>query len=267
MPEGPECRITANQLKKELVGKLVVNWFIYDGKYNRHPPGGFNKLYDMLPLIVADIDCKGKTIYFTFCNQNDETIYVIHSMRMTGSWVSEEKKDRYCCWFIETDDGKKVYFRNPRQLATIEAIEYEELQSELSKLGPDILTDEFNLDVWKNIALVHKNKNITSVLMNQKIMSGCGNYLKSEVLYDSGISPLRKIGSLDEKEVEKMYNSIKRISSLSLQVGGMSARDYRHIDGSKGEFYKHVKAYNKPGMVKKKTSDGRTTYWNPDVQK
>ena len=36
--------------------------------------------------------------------------------------------------------------------------------------------------------------------MNQKFYSGIGNYLRSDILYDANISPLKKLDKLTNKE-------------------------------------------------------------------
>ena len=38
--------------------------------------------------------------------------------------------------------------------------------------------------------------------MNQKYLSGIGNYLKSEILYESKISPLRTLEFLSRQDLE-----------------------------------------------------------------
>ena len=40
------------------------------------------------------------------------------------------------------------------------------------------------------------------ILTDQEIISGCGNYIKSEALYYVKISPLRKVSTLTQKEIE-----------------------------------------------------------------
>ena len=82
--------------------------------------------------------------------------------------------------------SKRLWFRNPRCLATLYfTTDKAVFDRTLERLGPDILSDDFTLEKWKKIVIAHRGKNVTSLLMDQSIISGCGNYIKAEVLRSS----------------------------------------------------------------------------------
>ena len=265
MPEGPEVLLTTEYLNAKLSNQIVSKWVFTGGQYEDKDPDGFQEFYDALPLLVEEVSCKGKLIHFTFFNEF-RTFYVLHSLRMTGRWQNHE--DEYCKWYLEFDNGDRVWFRNPRCLATLQFTTdrriYEGL---LNKLGPDILTPEFTLDTWRRLISKHKNKNITSFLMNQNIISGCGNYIKAEVLYYAEISPLRKVGSITKGESEKLYEGLRIVSRVSYNHKGLSLKDYANENGKKGYYEHKLRIYGKRSAMRTKTADGRTTYWDPDKQK
>ena len=264
MPEASEVKLTAGYLSSVLENKVITDWVILSGQYENTYPVGFKKFERSLPLLVESVKCKGKLIYFTLFNENTR-FYIIHSLRMTGRWQNYE--DDFCRWFIEIENNEHIWFRNPRCLATIEFTDNEAfLQKELNKLGPDILTDDFNLPTWKKLVKLYKNKNITSFLMSQNIMSGIGNYIKAEALYYAKISPLRKTGSLKEYESCKLFEGVRIIPRIAYNKGGLSIRDYSDAVGEKGKFETELQIYGKSNAVKTKTSDGRVTHWNPKVQ-
>lgn len=264
MPESAEVKLTTDYLKSKLDNKIITAWTFTSGQYEDTTPSGFEEFEKNLPVIVEDVQCKGKFIYITMFNEHGY-FYILHSLRMTGRW--QDYEDEYCRWNIELDDNETLWFRNPRCLATIEFTSKESvLQQMLDKLGPDILTDEFSLDAWKKMIITHKNKNITSFLMNQNILSGIGNYIKSEALYYSKISPHRKTGSLSINEQEKLYEGIRIIPRIAYNKNGLSIRDYANFDGTKGTYAEDLKIYGKSHAKKAKTSDGRTTYWDSNVQ-
>jgi formamidopyrimidine-DNA glycosylase len=185
---------------------------------------------------------------------------------MTGRWQNEP--DKYCRWYIELDDGERIWFRNPRCLATLQFTDEERVfQAMLDKLGPDILSDNFTLSAWKSLLQKHRNKNVTSFLMDQNILSGCGNYIKAEALYYSKISPLRKVRSLKEHEDERLYEALRIIPRKAYNDRGLSLRDYADSRGKKGYYERQLKVYGKSSATRTKTPDGRTTYWDPEVQK
>lgn len=264
MPESAEIKLTTDYLKIKLENKIINNLVFLSGKYKDKTPKGFKEFKNNLPLIVENVQCKGKFIYFTLFNENGY-IYIMHNIRMSGRW--QEYEDDCCRWYIEISDGEYLWFRNPKCFSTVEfTSNYDELQQSINDLGPDILTDEFSLDKWKELVQKHQCKNITSFLMNQNIISGIGNYIKAEALYYAKISPFRKTGSLSEQEQEKLYEGIRIIPRISYNKGGLSIRDYANSEGSKGTYDEDIKIYGKPDADKIKTADGRITYWDSDVQ-
>jgi DNA-formamidopyrimidine glycosylase len=264
MPESAEVKLTTEFLRQSLCENIINNWEFTSGQYSNKNPEGFEHFVNSLPLIVEDVNCKGKFIYFT-CFNDKGKFYILHSMRLTGSWRNQP--DPYSRWFIELNNGRKIWFHDSRCLATLKFTDNEkELQEYLNKLGPDILTDEFNLTVWKKLLTEHKNKNITSFIMDQNIIAGCGNYIKAEALYYSKISPLRKVNSLTEIESEKLFEALRIIPRCAYLNKGLSTRDYTDHNGKKGFYEFELKIYGKKWATKTKTPDGRTTYWDEKVQ-
>lgn len=266
MPEGPEVKLTAEYLNKQLENKIITNWvFLKGGQYSNKEPKGFEEFYASLPLLVDEVRAKGKIIYIC-CFNEFRRFYIIHSLRMTGRW--QEYKDEQCKWYIEVENKRKIWFRNPRCLATLHFTQNEHtFNTTLSSLGPDIMTKSFNLNTWRTLVSKYPNRNVTSFLMDQKVMSGCGNYIKAEVLYYAKISPLRKMKTLKEKEIEKLFEGLRIIPRLSYNYRGLSTKEYTDEKGKKGHQEFKLKIYRKPYATQTRTCDGRITHWDPKVQK
>ena len=264
MSEGPECKLTVDYLNKSLKGRTILDWVFCRGRYTEDDPEGFYEFDTELPLLVKDIACKGKFIYFTLIDKNEEVYYIFHSL-ITGRW--QKKYDKYCKWFLELDNGETIWFRDSRSFSTlIFTKDREILQDKISKLGPDILTREFNLPKFKKMAEKYPTRNITSFLMDQQIQSGCGNYIKAEALWYSRVSPKRKVGDLSERELELLYEGLRIISRVSYNRKGLSSKDYKGENGNAGYFSKELKIYEKKFATRTKTADGRITYWDPKRQ-
>lgn len=265
MPESAEVKLTTDFLNQCMYNKIITKWEFTSGQYLNYDPEGFEEFYDSLPLMIEEVRCKGKFIYITCFNEH-KTFYILHSLRLTGSW--RNKEDSFCRWIVELENGRKLFFHDTRCLATLKfTTDKRELDDYLEKLGPDILTEDFSLSTWKKLVQLHRNKNITAFLMDQSVISGCGNYLKAECLFSAKISPLRKISSLTEEESEKLYEALRIIPRQAYMNKGLSSRDYTDQNGKKGFQEFHLKVYGKKTAKRTKTADGRTTYWDPSVQK
>ena len=53
------------------------------------------------------------------------------------------------------------------------------------------------------------DKAIGIVIMNQKVISGVGNYLRADILYLSKISPFRKVNKLNDEELREIFKNCK----------------------------------------------------------
>ena len=72
--------------------------------------------------------------------------------------------------------------------------------------------------------------------MNQKLVSGIGNYLKAECLYASRISPHRACDSLSDEEIDLLFENCKTIIRRSYELGGATISSYRQPNGGDGMF-------------------------------
>lgn len=265
MPEGPEVRLTVEYLNSVLAEKKITNWIFSGGEYTDIHPEGYDEFDTVLPLTVVNINCKGKFIYFILSDKEGKKYYILHSLMMTGRW--QNYYDEYCKWFVEVENGVTLWFRDPRALATVKFTSDKNiLHDKLDKLGPDIMKKEFKLPIFKNLAKKYSTRNITSFLMDQSVISGCGNYIKAEVLYDAKISPLRKVGDLKDYELDLVYQALCVIPRISYNNKGLSIRDYTDENGKSGYQDSNIKIYGKHWAKRTKTPDGRTTYWDPKYQ-
>lgn len=264
MPEGPECRSTIDYLNKNLQGKLVTEWVFCGGSFPDNYPEGYTEFNDALPLKLKEVNCKGKFIYFIFTDA-DKEYYILHSLMMTGRW--QKSYNDYAKWYLETDNGKTMWFCDPRSFATIKfTSDYKILEEKLTSLGPDIMTREFTLPKFQELVKKYSKRNITAFVMDQEVISGCGNYLKAEILYYAKISPLRKINSLTKKEVELLYEGLKIIPRISYNMWGTKIKKILDEDEICHYNIKELQVYGKKTAKRTKTADGRITYWDPKHQ-
>ena len=76
------------------------------------------------------------------------------------------------------------------------------------------------------------------------------------------ISPLRKIGSLCEKDFEKLYEAIRIITRISYNKIGLSEEDFLES----GVNFGGLKIYKKSGANKIMSVDGDIIYWDSKKQ-
>lgn len=268
MPEGPEVKIVSESLGRALQGRAIVGINYLGGRYTKHgPPEGHAEISSELPQNVSVTSCKGKFIYLTL--QNNWVIW--NTLGMTGGWSKTQHKHSRAQFVL--DDGSSVFFNDPRNFGTLKYVHgLDALQEKLDELGPDMLAEDVADDVFIRRMRKKNKRVITENLMDQKVICGVGNYLKSESLYFAGISPMRHVNTMSDEELARLNQTIKAVIRASYQTGGATIYTFQGFDGEKGQYSRRFAVYNqdkdpKGWDVKSFTSpEGRTTFWVPEEQ-
>lgn len=197
---------------------------------------------------------------------------------MSGGWTIGNRGSHPSMKFwISADDFSKegfdIFFNDIRHFGTIKFVKgEEELTKKLNSLGPDMLGAPPTEREFIYLIRKQGNKNICQVLMNQKVISGVGNYLKSESLYSAGISPWRTCDKLSDNNLRLLRIVIIETIQASLKAGGTTISTFKDINGHVGNFASQLQVYgNKRDrlgriILRETTPDNRTSYWVPDVQ-
>jgi len=268
LPEGPEVKIVSEALARQLMGKRITHINYLGGRYSKHgPPEGHVEISSELPQSVSVTSCKGKFIYLTL--ENNWVIW--NTLGMTGGWSRTAQKHSRVEFVLS--DGTSVFFNDPRNFGTLKYVHgLDALQKKLDALGPDMLAEDVSDELF--IARMRKknSKVITENLMDQKVIAGVGNYLKSESLYFAGISPIRYVNDISNEELIKLNQTIKAVIRKSYQTGGATIYTFKGFEGEEGQYSRRFAVYNqdkdpKGNNVKSFTSpEGRTTFWVPEEQ-
>jgi len=267
MPEGPECRRIGESLAKEVSSKTIVAIDILGGRYTKKEPSGLSDLISELPIGVVGVGVHGKFIYWILFKQYS----LWNTLGMSGYWSGEKQKHSRIK--ITFSDKTEVYFNDTGNFGTIKLVKGKSnLINKLKSLGPDMLSDDVEDSTFLD-ALRKKNKhNICKVLMDQKVISGVGNYVKAEALWLARINPGSNVEDLTDEKLLDLSEAIKNVLKTSYESGGATIKSYKNFDGEIGDFSSRFLVYNQKTdphgnkVIKYKTPDGRTTHWVPEVQ-
>jgi len=275
MPEGPECAVTAKLLDNFMRGKILTNVEILSGRYSKKTPVGFESFKSQLPLEIWEWTSKGKFIYGFMGIKPTKGMYVWNTLGMTGHWSFTEQI--HARVRFDFQDGSSIWYVDTRNFGTLKfGMSYDQTCKKLNELGPDPLTHDIEINLFTK-RLFSKNKKgestICEALMNQKTISGIGNYIKAEVLWLSKISPFRKVKDLSAEEILLIRDNIQIVIRTSYLNGGATIKSFYGADGSKGTYSERFLVYNQKidpynnKVLKEETPDGRTTHWVPQIQK
>ena len=97
--------------------------------------------------------------------------------------------------------------------------------------------------------------------MNQKKISGIGNYLRSEILYDAKINPFITIGKLNSNKIKDLFKSIVKISKKSFNSQNVILKDEKnYTDEFEFKVYQQDKT-PKGEKVYRKVIKGRSVFY------
>lgn len=287
MPEGPEVKIMMTNIKQLALGKQLTSVKVIKDDFLKKTKG-LEKLPSVLPLNVVDVDTKGKfgymmlsdgsAIALTFgmtgnirINPTDEYL------TFRGKGETAEQYMKHCkVEFVVQDqeDGEtKFYFHCMRNFAWIYYYTGAELQKKLQTIGPSILSSVSLTQVelvqrWRKF----NHKTVCEALMEQKLISGIGNYIKAEIMYRSKIYPMVKVKDLSDDHLWTLYQEARLIAADAFHDGGASLYSYTGLHGDQTEFKLKLYVYNRNKdpygnqVLRINTPDKRTTHWVKEVQ-
>jgi DNA-formamidopyrimidine glycosylase len=205
MPEGPEVLDYFKFVQSHLQNKSISNISILSGKYSTKPPQHWQNLQQNLPNKVKDIIVKGKSIFILF--ENDISLTFTHGM--TGWWDTHYDKHSR----IQFDIGnKKLYYNDTRNFGTLTIhTTTSDFNKAINYLGPDVLNDDISFDLFFSRISKKPKSKIGAILLDQKTISGIGNYMRCDILWYAKIHYSRTVGSLTENEQLDLYNAVKTV--------------------------------------------------------
>ncbi len=284
MPEGDTIYRAARALQKAIGGKVVTAF-----ETGLATLASVNDDTPIVGRIVERVEARGKWCLIFF---SGDLILVTH-MLMSGSWHIYRVGEKW--WMprnkmrvaITCGDLQAVAFNVP--IAEFHTARSLERSSQVPKLGPDVLADEFSLEsgvrALRQRAASHPQDEIAVVLMSQRVMAGLGNVYKSEVAFAAAVNPFRQMSTITDREMETMVEAAQKYMKANVLDGvvprGESGegivtytgprRTTRAMDRSD-----RVWVYGRQGqecrrcgatiMMRKQGMQVRSTYWCPSCQ-
>lgn len=173
--------------------------------------------------------------------------------------------------------GQATFFGDGSSKSGINAV-----RQDLESLGPDLLehalTTPIKPKAWRALfartgvrgQLKIGTRQICQILLEQEFVAGIGNYLKSEILYYSGIVPFRAAADLSDEEWETIRQVAHHIIKVSYQYGGLTIESYTMPNDKIGRYpvaiYGKTKDPKGFTVLRGETADKRTSYWVEEVQ-
>lgn len=290
MPELPEVEGVVRDLAPLVEGRTIKGLSVSDTVVTSKLAGKEtiikgktveDFLQDMELMHIQKIVRRSKYIYFHLKKQEQSYLLVSH-LGMTGAWfvvdslngIAEEKFRKHAHIFLEMEDGGLLIYSDIRRFGEMRLLQSEEDFPPLLDMAPEPFSEEA-LDHFLEMAefIKYKSKAIKEVIMDGKVISGCGNIYATEALFHMNIHPARAAERISRKRKILLFNEIVRVLQESIDAGGSTISDYRSVNGNAGTMQNRLHMYGKKVCstcetpTKSKQIAGRTSVYCPACQK
>jgi len=287
MPELPEVETVCRQLDPELRRRTIERLEVLDGRWCR-PVRPATLARAVKGATIEGLGRRGK--YLLLALDRERTL-VMH-LRMTGNLVlveGESKLDpsegrrlyeaersvskRHLRVRFTLDDGRELWFTDPRRFGEGFLVEDVDLDTRFAKLGVEPLSAEFTPAALGAMA-ANRTAPLKSFLLDQSGVAGVGNIYADEALFRARLHPLSPAGSMKPEHLEALRDAVVAALEAGIEGGGASIDDYRDGRGEKGtmqdEFLVHTRE-GEPcprcdGTIVRIVVSGRSTYYCPCCQ-
>ncbi|KAG6422248.1 hypothetical protein SASPL_118813 [Salvia splendens] len=277
MPELPEVEAARRALAENTIGKKIIKAIVADDSkvIDGVSPKDFEAA--LVGKTIVAVHRKGKNMWIqldsppipSFQFGMAGAVYikgvVVTKYKRSAVKDTDEWPSKYSKLFVELADGMEFSFTDKRRFAKVRLLDNPVSVPPISELGPDALMEPMTEDDLSN-SLRKKNIGIKALLLDQSFISGIGNWMADEVLYQARIHPQQTASSLSKESCATLLKCINEVTEKALEVGADSSQfpdDWifhsrekkpgkAFVDGKKIDFIK---------------AGGRTTAYVPELQK
>jgi len=247
MPELPEAE-RARQTLESALGRTIAEVDDHDSYVCRpHPPGEIAAALTGHTLSTAHR--RGK---FMWLETDDGPALGLHLGMAGRILVDPEDTTRWDRFTLTFDDGGRLVLRDKRRLGR--AV----LNPDFSHVGPDaaeVDRVEFRRRIGAGRAPLKAR------LLDQGAISGIGNLLADQILWQARISPKRRTGDLSMADLDRLRREVRAAVRSAIRKGG--AHTGRFIEARRRE----GSCPRDGHRLERDRIGGRTTYWCPQCQK
>lgn len=271
MPEIVEVQIQTEGLREQILNDMIMNIkFMDKGDKIILPINPIDFINQVKGKRIQDVFRIGKYIVFKL----DETLYLATHLRMTGRYLIDvpEEEIGHTRIVFELESGKNLRYSDVRvfgRMTLVQDLKYLKKGLDVWDASPEEITNHI-----LNVREKFKNKNLKEFFTHQGILCGLGNVYANELLFRLNFHPGKLVQELKSEDIIKISKEMKDMLKWSYELGGLSMKDYYHVDGSKGKTQEHLNVYQKQScpncgtkIERTEEFDKRATFFCPNCQR
>lgn len=273
MPELPEVETIKRTLSPYLQGQIIAGVEVYHPGVIALPDANtFGRV--LTGQRITTLGRRGKYLLFHL----EGGCFLVAHLRMTGRLLLVPAGDPlvpHTHVVFQLGGGPTLRLVDTRRFGRLYLGLEEEVTAKagLGEMGPEPLDPAFTAGELATIC-ARRRRPLKQVLLDQRLIAGIGNIYADEMLFRSGLHPLRPAASLTEDEVARLHSAMRETLEQGIANAGTSIRDYVDGRGQQGRNQDYLQVYGRAGqpccvcgrILVRIKSGGRSTVFCPGCQ-
>lgn len=189
---------------------------------------------------------------------------VLHShLGMSGSWHTYRRGESWrkpvgAAWAVlSTEQAEAVQFGGPTlRLLRAEAVHRDPV---LARLGPDILTPDFDAERIAHSLASVPDRGLGDALLDQHLVAGIGNIFKSEACFAAHLDPWQRVADVPAEQLRHVAQAAHDLMHEAVEVGRQDRAVYKRAGRPCPRCGTQIRSHGQGDA-------NRTTYWCPSCQ-
>ena len=195
-------------------------------------------------------------------------------LKMTGRifvYPAGTEPEKHTRVIFDLDNGTRIFFDDARKFGHMRVLTPRVLHQWAfwNCLGPEPLEIDANTFAER---FINRGGTIKALLLDQRVIAGCGNIYADESLFRAGIRPDAR--QLQVGRLFRLHDALQAVLAEAIAACGSSIRDYRTAQGDVGAFQNCFNVYGRAGksciqcgtILQKCRIAGRTSVFCPHCQ-
>ncbi|CAI5488164.1 unnamed protein product [Closterium sp. Naga37s-1] len=253
MPELPEVEAARRAAEAHLVGRRILSVVVAEDAKVLDGCSAEEVRAALQGRVVVGAGRKGKHLWLLL----DQPPMPLFHFGMAGAFAikgenvvrykrlavspADEWPPRFHKLVLQAEGGVQLAFTDARRFGRIRLAPDPLLCPPVAQLGPDVLLSLPDPVSFASL-LRRRSRAVKALLMDQAVLSGIGNWLADEVLYQSRLHPETPSALLSDVHCTALHSSIQQVISKSVAVDADS-------DRFPPSWLFHVRWSKKPGSI------------------
>ncbi|UXR72539.1 bifunctional DNA-formamidopyrimidine glycosylase/DNA-(apurinic or apyrimidinic site) lyase [Staphylococcus sp. IVB6240] len=260
MPELPEVEHVKRGIEPHVTGQQIIDVTFSDKVIAGKDVGketiikgisldAFKKY--SIGYTIQSVTRRSKYLLFTLKHHADERTLISHLGMAGGFFVAHNVEDivipnyrKHWHVIFHLDNGLKLIYSDIRRFGEIRNVAQLSEYPSIMEIAPEPFTEKAEAHYLSQFA--HKKYQkmpIKQMILEHRVIAGCGNIYACEALFDAGIDPHTISHTLSEAQRQKVFHSVVKVLKMGIENGGTSISDYVHADGQRGTMQNNLKVY------------------------